>query len=170
MYVSILDAESEYPEPNDSDTVHSAFVGLNVELWGADTLSYYSYIPTSTFSEARAMEPCPVTFLPSEPVQSVKVFTVYELNSYPSGSDITHEFVAETDYSGPGNFLYTHIDSLPGKINQASYDQEMRSFNLYYKYSVSNDSARFKVQVTLSDKSVLEVASNTIYIEEAGQR
>lgn len=141
------------------DILYSKAVAFNLTI--ADTtdtyVSRYSYFKKAlSFKQAYAMSIPDPSYIPSESVESVTIYSLFDINGAIKAGDIITEHLLFVNFENQG--LYNGFDAIYAHYNgEQTYKNS--SAVLVLKTEVENTQAQFKVEVVLDDGSILTTTS-----------
>lgn len=161
--LTAVDNSGEYINSVVSDTLYSDAVAFELTL--SDSFPLYGSLPERilrdlSFSPVLAFEVASV-FIPQNRVSAIRVYTLFDLDSILlAGNDISDQVLYAPRMS---HFIYSPLSSAVDFFN---LDQGERSPSVYLilKYSVHNSLARFRVDVSFEDHTVLSDTTGIITI------
>ena len=171
MDIKNIDNSGEWAMTSFRDTMPAAAVAFEIALFDSLGYYYYSSIPelkSIGINTAMAMKcDCAFPLQANYHLTSIKISTIFSLSGeIEAGADVTSLFVGRSSgNSSSGNSVY---QSLPSIIRQTEgkiyYDGGVESFHIFLQPEVENTSARFVIDITLSDNSIFSDTTNLIQI------
>ncbi|MDZ7633207.1 MAG: hypothetical protein U5L72_01675 [Bacteroidales bacterium] len=167
LTVSNLDNSRDYVRSNETDTMYSASVAFEMRIAGSRA---FALNPKSNFSlgftEATAMEECPIRFVPNQQITKITIRTLEAISSeIPENTDVTTLFLGLVPYTSSG-YMYEPIENMYNRINQQSfYDNATATLQLFCKENIQYPKAQFEISVDLSDGRTLTAITNLIHLK-----
>lgn len=164
IYISHIDNTNHHGMPDiiETDTMLSAAVAFHVTITDSAFNDYFS--PLSAFSGFSTVNATSIYLLykPTVAIEAIRVFTLYDLSeSMKADDEVTSHFVALPS----GHTLYSTIDEVVSLLHsRRSADHPKVSFSLFCTANIVKPTARFKIEVTLSDQRVLTATTNTLVL------
>ena len=160
-----LDNSLDYVRYNSTDTMYSAAVAFELSITGDAPISERKENVYGGMQRAYADE-CAILFSPQQSIEKISVYTLEDLSpDILLESDVTYHFLGLVYYHYTDDFLYK---TLPELIEQVRPDkilsEAQMSFRIFLTREVKNDTARFRIEVSLSDGRTLTVESHPIVI------
>lgn len=168
LTISNLDNSNDYLRSNQTDTMFSASVAFEISISGSRVFAQNHKSNFGFgFSEATAMEPCPIRFVPNQHITNITIRTLEAISSaIPQNTDVTNLFLGLIPYNSSSGYMYESIADLISKVNQQSlFDDPTSTFHLFCKENIQNEKARFEVTVHLSDGRTLTAITNPIHLK-----
>jgi hypothetical protein len=168
--VANLDNSRDYVRSNPTDTMFSSSVAFEISITGSRVFAQNGSSNFSFgFTEATAMEECPIRFVPNQQICKITVRTLMAISSeIPENSDVTDLFLGLIPYSSSSGYMYEPIDSLYGKINRDNFfNQPVSTLQLFCTVNIHSTDARFEFTVDLSDGRNLTAITNPIHLKPA---
>lgn len=161
ILIENIDNSGQWSKPSESNAMPAEGVAFEIQILGSDpVLSAKSQIFSTGFTTASAQScNCEELYVASHTITEIKIRTLEDLNSdYCCNDDVTSLFLANSCLSCEdiGNFYIT-IDKLIHRINpEAFYQIPVNKFLIYLKTPVENTTAKFEIEVVLSNgKSII---------------
>lgn len=171
MDMNNIDNSGDWAKTSYRDTMPAAAVAFEVALFDSMGYYYYSSIPKMDnlgFSTANAMScDCAYPLQANYYLTKIRITSLFSISEeIEAGADVTDFFVGKlSGNSSSGNSVYQSLASIvrqtEGKIY---YDGGIESFHIYLQPEVENTSARFVINLTLSDNSIFSDTTNLIHI------
>jgi hypothetical protein len=168
LTISNLDNSQDYLRSNQTDTMFSASVAFEISISGSRVFAQNHKSNFGFgFSEATAMEPCPIRFVPNQHITNITIRTLEAVSSaIPQNTDVTNLFLGLIPYSSSSGYMYESSADLISKVNQQSlFDDPTSTLHLFCKENIQNEKARFEVTVHLSDGRNLSAITNPIHLK-----
>ncbi len=143
---------------SDIDTIKSEAVAFEVAISSNDTFFYSFNRFGLGFEHAYGvMCDCAMPYKAKQFIDSLKIRTIYNLTEQiVAGSDVTEQFVAYAGRYRNNSGLYISINKLIEDANNAVlFNTQAYYFYLFLKPKIDYNTARFSIDIYLSDKRVI---------------
>jgi len=164
--ISNIDNNGTYAKVTTSDTLNNSAVAFLVKLNVHDTLYSQTKPNFSFITNANAWQcRCPYYLIPQQKIEKVEIITLLDINSEIKANTIITDKFVWRDNEFFNNNLYKDINILADELNKKYFEYEIKQqFALFLKTKVENKSARFNINIYLSDNEVLSVNTNLLTI------
>jgi hypothetical protein len=159
-----------WPIESQTDTMKMSAVAFQVNVTGDfpflgkanEGMQGFGFSSAKAFSKTD----CPMLYGANSRIDEISILTLFKINSnIPANSVVSDLFLCSGKSGYYNSELYIPLNQLYPLINQVYEDYPETQFRLFLKNKVEADSAKFIINVKLSDNTVLADTTNLIFIK-----